>query len=280
MTLVIKSIENSKKSKYYGYVSFDSDDKLTDYVEKPDIPTSNNIALCIYVFKIDFLNEALTVFNKNPKTYDIGREIIMKFIDKANFYVFKFPEPWYYLGDVQSYWEANMEVLKTHSLINLRDWNVCTNLDDRSMGIRPPAKLLSTALVEHSMISDGCCIEGTVINSILSPGVIVNRDAVIKDSVILHDCFIERDAQIQQAILDKDVRVMRDCRIGVGENLISKVYPEFFHSGITVIGRSVKIPSGCVIGKNCVIFPTGKNVDINTKILESGETIRNEGLKN
>jgi len=155
------------------------------------------------------------------------------------------------------------------------DWNICTNLDDRYTGIRPPAKVLATAHVEHSMISDGCSIEGKIINSVLSPGVKVSRNACIKDSVILHDCVIEQGAEIVKTVLDKDVWVGSDSRIGYGTDIINEEYPNYFNSGISVIGRSVKIAPKTTIGKNCVIFPGSGEYKLPIEYLDSGKTIRN-----
>lgn len=63
------------------------------------------------------------------------------------------------------------------------------------------------ALIRNSFIAHGCSIEGYVENSILFPGVKVNRGASIKNSIVMHQCAIEANAYLEHVILDKQVVV-------------------------------------------------------------------------
>jgi len=66
------------------------------------------------------------------------------------------------------------------------------------------------------MVCDGCIISGgTVWNSILSPGVIVERDSLVEQSIILDDVIIEPNARIRRAIIDKEVRIRANTSIGL-----------------------------------------------------------------
>ena len=73
---------------------------------------------------------------------------------------------------------------------------------------RAPAQFLSGSRTSSSLVSAGCIIEGTVVNSVLSPGVWVKKGAVVTNSVVFEDCVLEEQAKVDLAILDK--RELRD----------------------------------------------------------------------
>ncbi len=69
-------------------------------------------------------------------------------------------------------------------LISPEKWQIRTNIEaEGRRADRPAARYFSTARVQNSLISAGCMIKGTVINSVLSPGVVVEEGAVVKDSI-------------------------------------------------------------------------------------------------
>ncbi len=74
----------------------------------------------------------------------------------------------------------------------------------------PPATYLSNAKVENAMISSGCMIDGTIINSVIGRNVFVKKGAIIKNSYIMSNCVIEESAHLEYAILDKQTVVMKD----------------------------------------------------------------------
>ena len=78
------------------------------------------------------------------------------------------------------------------------------------------------------MISAGCIIEGTVTNSVLSPGVWVRKGAVVNNSVIFHDSVIEEGAKVDLAICDKRVYVREGAVVGQGEDLhvANRLFPK------------------------------------------------------
>jgi glucose-1-phosphate adenylyltransferase len=155
--------------------------------------------------------------------------------------------------------------------IKLNKWQVCTNLiEDCVLQDRLPARI--EGKVFNSYISDGCIIKGTVINSIISPGVIVEKNAEIVDSVIFHNNIIKQNARLKKVICDKVCEIGEDVEIGFfGEDIPSKEYPELVNTGITIIGKGVKINSGVKIGANTVVYAE-KNIE--EKVIEPGSTLR------
>ena len=92
-----------------------------------------------------------------------------------------------------------------------KDWVIHTRSEERA-----PAKVGPTAQVHRSLISHGCVIAGTVVNSVLSPGVRVDVGAVVRDSIVMFDSVIRSGAVVDRAILDKEVVVGQGAIVGDG----------------------------------------------------------------
>jgi len=131
-----------------------------------------------------------------------------------------------YLGcinSVSSYFKVSMDVLKEEVMPELfmDKSKIYTKSNDS-----PPTKYMSNAEVSNSLIANGCIIDGTVKNSILSRGVVVESGAQIIDSVVFARTIIGKDALIKNAILDKAVVVERG-KVLVGD----PVYPIVIEKG-------------------------------------------------
>ena len=80
---------------------------------------------------------------------------------------------------------------------------------------RAPQYLGPKSVITNSLVSEGCKINGTVINSILSGGVVVEEGAVVKDSIIMEDVTISKGASVFTAIVDSDAVIESGAIIGV-----------------------------------------------------------------
>ena len=80
---------------------------------------------------------------------------------------------------------------------------------------RPPQYIGDGAVIDNSLISEGCCISGTVINSVLSGGVVVEKGALVKDAVIMEDVHVKSGAKVYSAIVDSDTVVESKAVVGV-----------------------------------------------------------------
>ena len=75
------------------------------------------------------------------------------------------------------------------------------------------------AKVSDSMIADDCVIEGTVINSVLSRGVVVRRGAIVKDSVLFRGTYVGENASLNCAVTDKSVHISDGVTLSGNENM-------------------------------------------------------------
>jgi len=129
------------------------------------------------------------------------------------------------------------------------DWVIHTRSEER-----PPARVTERGRIVRSLISHGGIINGTVEHSVLSPGVFVAEGAVVRDSILFTDCIVGPGSIVDRAILDKYVVVGADVRLGDGKDTRpNRTQPRNLQSGITVVGKSARIPTGLRVGRNCLI---------------------------
>jgi len=191
-------------------------------------------------------------------------------VGNCSIFAYIFEGYWRDVGTVRSYWQANMKLLDDPPSIKFSaDWPIRTEEEQR-----PPAIISQRGDVVNSMISNGCVIEGRVEHSVLSPGVRVSKNAVVKYSIIMSNSVVGQDSVIDYSILDKEVVVEAGCHLGFGDDFqVNHKEPKVLNTGITVVGKRAKVPPGVKIGHNCVICGGLVEDDFATSEIPSGETI-------
>jgi len=237
----------------FGAGIIDNENRIVDWEEKPKVPRTNLASMGIYVFDTQYLLRTLA---RDRKEADFGMDIIPRAINEDRVYAYPFYGYWRDVGTIQSYWETNMEIIRENSGISPEEWEIRPNPEysGRPMD-RAPARFQAGSKVASSMVSSGSVIEGTVINSVLSPGVWVKKGAVVTNSVIFDDVVIGENAVVDLAILDKGVQVGEGAVVGQGDNLTlaNKQFPKHLYTGISLVGKEARIPSGAQVGRNCIV---------------------------
>jgi len=237
----------------FGAGIIDAHNRIVDWEEKPKQPRTNLASMGIYVFNRRYLLDALA---RDRDEIDFGMHILPWAIRKDNVFAYPFYGYWRDVGTIQAYWEANMDLLKPMSGIQPEKWGIRTNIEaEGRRADRAPARYGTEAVVKGSMISAGCNIQGTVINSVLAPGVVVERGAMVKDSILFADCVVDTEAVVDLAIFDKRVHVGSGAIIGAGDNhhVPNRQKPTHLYTGITLVGKEAVVPRGQVVGRNCII---------------------------
>ncbi|HEY8198916.1 MAG TPA: sugar phosphate nucleotidyltransferase, partial [Candidatus Limnocylindrales bacterium] len=216
----------------FGILALGESDAVVDWEEKPAKPKSDLASMGIYVFS----KKALLRWLRDDLT-DFGRDVIPAMLDdRARVFGYRFDGYWQDVGTVESYWQANMDLLVDRPQLDLydRDWLIHTRSEERA-----PARIGATANIHNSLISHGCLVAGTVERSILSPGVRVDIGAVVRDSIVMFDSVIRAGAIVDRSILDKEVSVGPNAHIGDGTDLsiANRQEPSRLNTGITVIGK-------------------------------------------
>ncbi len=239
----------------FGAGIVDEDNRIVDWEEKPKVARTNLASMGIYVFDTEYL---LAMLSRDRKEIDFGMHIIPKAIEERQVFAYPFYGYWRDVGTIQAYWDANMDIIRPDSGISPEAWGIRPNIETkRRMMDRAPARFAAGCTVRSSMISAGCVIEGTVINSVLSPGVVVKKGAVVRDSVIFEDSLIAENAVVDLVVADKRIQVGRGAQIGCGDaaakKIVNKEFPTHLYSGITLVGKEARLPEGMQVGRNCIV---------------------------
>ena len=166
----------------------------------------------IYVFSWQKLREYLVNDEADPaSSNDFGKNIIPKMLDAGEKMIaYRFEGYWKDVGTLESLWDANMDMLSRGDLDLLdSDWPIYARLPDQ-----PPAFLGKHAIVEHSVVTQGCDVEGRVFNSVLSDSVVVEEGADVSYSVLMPGVTVKRGAVVQYAILGEGVTVGAGAKVG------------------------------------------------------------------
>ncbi|HKK03204.1 MAG TPA: glucose-1-phosphate adenylyltransferase [Gammaproteobacteria bacterium] len=221
------------RAREFGIVSVDSDNRITQFLEKPENPAPmegrEGIALAsmgIYVFSAAHLERVLREDAvREDSRHDFGGDIVPGCIeagDKVHAYVFQDAETkvqfyWRDVGNVDAFYEANLELTYLEPEFNLYDqqWPIWTYQPQL-----PPAKF----------ILDDEGRQGHALNSMVSGGCIVSG-ASVRQSVLFSNVRIGESSEVERSIILPDVQIGRNCRILK-----------------TIIDEGTEIPDGLVTG--------------------------------
>jgi glucose-1-phosphate adenylyltransferase len=252
----------------FGIVSTDPGDmRITGFKEKPRRSKETLASMGIYIFKTEVLAEIL----QDENMVDFGRDVLPQIIKTRKVYSYGFEGYWADVGTLQAYWEANMALLAETPALDLYDpeWVIHTRSEEQ-----PPVAIGPNGWAGGNLISNGCVIEGVVERSVLSPGVRVAPGAIVRDSVVMNDTYIGPNARVERAIVDKHVYVGEGAEVGYGvDNIPNKLHPGRLNTGLTAIGKRVRVPNGIKIGHNVILSPHIGEKELNTDYVASGETI-------
>ena len=240
----------------FGLATLGRKNRVKGWVEKPSRPQSNLASMGVYVFNTTILKKALRSAAQRKGT-DFARDMLPGLIRRKRVFGFIFNEYWRDVGTLEAFWQTNMDLLDPRSGLTLQSWNIKTNNHEKGeVGDRPSAFLGPGAIIANSLISRGCEIHGTVAHSVISPGVIIERGASVKDSIIFHNACIASACSIEKCIIDKNVRIERAVHIGKGSLARNRRFPKHMTKGLTIVGKGASIKKDLTIGKHCIISPT------------------------
>ncbi len=232
-TISVINVPWSEASRF-GIMDIDQESKeILSFEEKPEKPKSNLASMGIYIFKWKELKKYLERGEKNPdSSKDFGKDIIPSMLkDHRNLHAYCFEGYWKDVGTIESFWEANMDLLSYDSnpLLQQEDWPIYTHET-----FQTPLYLDEEASIHQSLIGEGSKVFGRVDNSVLFYGVTVGAGAVIKDSVILPNTIVEENAVVNRAVVGSGAIIRSNAQVGEQQPF----------SEITLIGDSLTIENG------------------------------------
>jgi glucose-1-phosphate adenylyltransferase len=253
-----------------GVFEVDRNLKVIGFEEKPmqpkpipDDPDYALVSMGIYVFEANALMQALQIGGD-----DFGKDIIPTMIARqAGIFLYDYSANnqiedfvvqvgngrrkrvlvertrdsayWRDVGSIDSYYEASTDLVGVDPLFNLYGEKWIFRTYER---LRPPSKCIIGGRALESMVSDGCIISGGLVQrSILSPGVIVEKDALVEDSILFDDVIIEPGAKIKRAIIDKEAIISAGSSIGYDPEADKRKGCTVSEGGVVVVPRGMDL---------------------------------------
>ncbi|ANU14935.1 glucose-1-phosphate adenylyltransferase [Planococcus halocryophilus] len=184
----------------FGVINVDDDMKVLEFDEKPENPKSNLASMGVYVFTWKKLKEYLEADNViEASSHDFGKDILPAMMENGEKMIaYPFKGYWKDVGTVDSFWEANMDLLDLNSGLNLHDsgWRIYSSNPQL-----PPQFINKTGNVQSSMVNEGCVISGEVTKSIIFQKVVIEENTQISESVIMSGATIHKGAKLHRAIV-------------------------------------------------------------------------------
>ena len=232
MTVCCLEVPVEEAADTFGVMTVDEKNRVCRFDEKPSIPSSvpGKPGTCLasmgnYVFNTEFLFEQLKKDAENEGSgRDFGHDIIPAIIEEHSVYAFPFRDPmqegqpyWRDVGTLDSFWEANMELVMPEPQLDLYDptWPIWTYQEQL-----PPAKFIfddedRRGMAVDSTVSGGCIVSGSVVRkSLLFSNVHMRSFCEIEQSVILPGALINRHCKIKRAIIDRSCEIPAGLEIG------------------------------------------------------------------
>lgn len=225
----------------FGILNTNDDLSIYEFEEKPEKPKSTKASMGIYIFKWDVLKKYLEEDNDDPaSSNDFGKNILPKMLDAGKkMYAYPFKGYWKDVGTIDSLWQANMDLLCEDTMEDGNTWKIYS----RSME-KPPHFAGENAQIKNSIVSEGCEIYGTVENSVLFQGVVVEEGACVKDSIIMAETVIGKNSTVNYSIIDEQVNIGENCTVG-GDKATA--------DGIAVIARGVNVKNSSAVASGAMI---------------------------
>ena len=234
----------------FGIMSVDEEGRIFKFTEKPKNPDSTKASMGIYVFTKRVLEKYLCADAEDPESSnDFGKNIIPAMLAAGEKMVaYPFSGYWKDVGTIASLWEANMDLLGDSPVLDLNDesWRIYSRHEAHS-----PQFVAGDALVDNSTITEGCEIYGTVRNSVIGSGVVVEKGAVVLDSVILDKVTVKSGSVVNYSIIDSGTVIGENCKVGTDKESAKDV---------CVIGADINVPAGTTVADGAMI---AKAADLN-----------------
>ena len=207
------------------------DGKIYEFEEKPKEPKNDLASMGIYLFNWDILRKFLIEDEHNNKSsHDFGKDVIPNMLASGvKLMAYLFDGYWKDVGTIGSLWEANMDLLNIENELDLFD----TNWRIYSSGyIQRPQYVGKEARIINSLVGEGCKMNGTIVNSVIFPGVYIAKGAIISDTVVMENTNIREDTIINRSIIGNRCEIKPRCRIGKADSLNITIVSDYYFMNV------------------------------------------------
>lgn len=222
----------------FGILNTHEDGEIYEFNEKPEKPKSTHASMGIYIFSYKELRKYLIEDDENKNSsHDFGKDVLPAMLNAGErMFAYPFEGYWKDVGTIDSLWEANMDLLDPNVTLDLKD------IYSRNP-MMPPHFVSNDAVIQNSLVADGCNVYGNLEFSILFSGVTIGKGATINSSIIMPGAVIEEGATVQFAIIAENTVVRKNAVVGAKpEDCANR--DEW---GIAVVGENSVIDEGAVV---------------------------------
>jgi glucose-1-phosphate adenylyltransferase len=198
-----------------------------DIVGRTDAADQALVSMGIYAFSMDLLVAALQRDHADAtSSHDFGRDVVPVLASSHAVFAYRFggiegrvtPDRyWADASTLDSYYEANMELLEPVPRVNLyqKDWPIRTYQGQHPPARTVPGKSGNEGIFINSIIAGGTVISGGAVQrSILFPQVFIGDSAVVEDSILFEGVALGEEARLRNCIVDKYLDIPPGERIG------------------------------------------------------------------
>ncbi len=249
LTIAVQEVTMEEATRL-GILNPGADGYVEQFEEKPAHPKSNLASMGIYIFNWKKLRHYLIEDDKDPNSSkDFGKNIIPNMLAAGEkLWPYRFNGYWRDVGTIKSLWDANMDILSKDT-INLYDpeWPISARSP-----VCPPHYAGKYAEIVHSIITEGCEIDGHVVNSVLSPEVVVEEGAKVRFSVLMPGVTVKSGAVVEYAIVGENTVIESGAHVGSDKK-------DEAGWGIATCGPNITIRAGAEVPAGAMIY-TGEEV--------------------
>lgn len=202
---------NSTEVQLRDYLQVEDDGRIAAMEIAPETPSFPWESLETMLIRRELLINIVAQSTAQGR-HSLSRDFLQRNINDGSLRIFgyRLPSQGWFLDSVQSYYRLNMSALDSDvrkSLFDPRNPVYTKVRDDMA------ARYGQNAKVTGSLVADGCRVYGTVENSILFRGVVVQEGAVVRNSIIMQDAQVREGAELEHCILDKQAVIRPGGRL-------------------------------------------------------------------
>ena len=187
--------------------------------QKPAQPSSATVATEIFIYDTAVLLRTLRELRAelagdqdgdDSGLGDFGEHLLPRLVETGKVVSVPMTGYWRDVGQPRLYLQAHRDLLADRVDVFDHDARpVISHWPDR-----PAARVRTSGSCSGSLISPGCDVSGEVVDSVLGPGVVVEKGAVVRDSVLMEDCVVRAGAEVHTAVIDERCEVRAGARLG------------------------------------------------------------------
>jgi glucose-1-phosphate adenylyltransferase len=195
------------------------DGTITGIEHKPSRPSSGTVATEVFIYDTAVLLRTLRELRAelagdqegdDSGLGDFGEHVLPRLVETGRAVAVPMPGYWRDVGQPSLFLQSHRDLLAGRvDVFDHPARPVISHWPDR-----PAGRVRGTGVVSDSLLSPGCDVSGEVVGSVLGPGVVVEKGAVVRDSVVMEDCVIRAGAEVRTAVLDERCEVLPGARVG------------------------------------------------------------------